>query len=288
MIHKLVVSRSGISCHIHSEHYADQIREQTILTGPMHRIIPKDNPLLPEETLVERKLLALEDVAVTATALAGARRHNGEDTTGLELLLERVLDLAGCLEAVGLLLLDAVGLLLLLLLAGLGLAPSAKGLAVVGLEPLSEGGGIDLNDGRLGEGVGADKLVVGGVVDDTNDTALLSDALRAPREVARVETQSTELAVSAAGADKMDTLSANTGVGRLATLLESPAAMLDMTLEAIGLCIPLLAVVCALRTGRGALVTGVTRDTGSCQLVLLIQWGRVDTPYLRLFRSAAK
>lgn len=244
----------------------------------MHRIIPKDNPLLPEETLVESKLLALEDVAVAAAALARARRHNGEDTTGLELLLESVLDLAGGLEAVCLLLLDAVGLLLLLLLAGLGLAPSAEGLAVVGLEPLSEGSGINLDDGRLGEGVGADKLVVGGVVDDTNDTGLLGDALRTPREVAGVETQSTELAVSATSADKMDTLRANTGVGRLATLLESPAAMLDMTLEAIGLCIPLLAVVCALRTGRGALVTGVARDTESGQRVPLVRLWTVDTP----------
>lgn len=63
----------------------------------------------------------------------------------------------------------------------------------------------------------------------------------------------------------MDTLSANTGIGRLAALLESPRAMLDMTREAIGLCIPLLAVVCALRTGGGALVTGVARNTGTCQ-----------------------
>lgn len=234
----------------------------------MHRRIPKYNPLLPEGTLVESKLLTLEDVTVAATALAGTRRHNGEDTTSLELLLESVLDLAGGLEAVGLLLLDGVGLLLLLLLAGLSLAPAAERLAVVGLEPLSEGSGINLDDGGLGEGVGADKLVVGGVVDDTDDTGLLGDALRAPREVTGVETQSTELAVSTAGADKMDTLSANTGVGGLATLLESPAAMLDMTLEAIGLCIPLLAVVCALRTGRGALVTGVARNTGSGQLLL--------------------
>jgi len=56
----------------------------------------------------------------------------------------------------------------------------------------------------------------------------------------------------------MDTLSANTGIGGLATLLESPKAMLDMTVEAIGLCIPLLAVVCPLRTSSGALVAGVS------------------------------
>lgn len=228
----------------------------------MHRNIPKQYPLLPEETLVESKLLTLEDVTVATTALAGTRRHNGEDTTSLELALESVLDLAGGLEAVSLLLLHAVGLLLLLLLAGLGLSPTAEGLAVVGLEPLSERCGIDLNDGGLGEGVGADKLVVGGVVDDTDHTGLLGNALRAPREVTGVETQSTELAVATTGADKMDALGANTGVGRLATLLESPAAMLDMTLEAIGLCIPLLAIVCALGTGRRALVTGVARNTG--------------------------
>ena len=181
----------------------------------MHRNIPKQYPLLPEETLVESKLLTLEDVTVAATALAGTRRHNGEDTTSLELALESVLDLAGGLEAVSLLLLHAVGLLLLLLLAGLGLSPTAEGLAVVGLEPLSERCGIDLDDGGLGEGVGADKLVVGRVVDDTDHTGLLGNALRAPREVTGDETQSAELAVATTGADKMDALGVHTGVGRL-------------------------------------------------------------------------
>lgn len=125
------------------------------------------------------------------------------------------------------------------------------------LEPLSEGGGIDLDDGGLGEGVRADKLVVGGVVDDTNHTDLLGDALRSPREVAGVETECAELAVAATGADKMDTLCADTCSGGLATLLESPKAMLDMTVDAIGLCIPLLAVVCTLCARGGAFVTGV-------------------------------
>ena len=128
----------------------------------------------------------------------------------------------------------------------------------MGLVPLPEGSGIDLDDSGAGQGVGTDELVVGGVVDDTDNTGLLGDALRAPGEVAGLETESTELAVAATGADKMDTLSANTGIGRLATLLESPEAMLDMTREAIGLCIPLLAVVCALRTGRGTLVARVS------------------------------
>ena len=209
--------------------------------------------------LVEGELLTLEDVAVNATALAGARGDNGEETTGLELLLNSVLNLSSVLQAVGLLLGDRVGLLLvLLLLTGLDLPPAAERRAVVGLVPLSEGSGIDLDDSGAGQGVGTDELVVGGVVDDTDDTGLLGDALGAPGEVAGLETESTELAVAATGADKMDTLSANTGIGRLATLLESPEAMLDMTREAIGLCIPLLAVVCALRTGRGTLVARVS------------------------------
>lgn len=126
------------------------------------------------------------------------------------------------------------------------------------LVPLSERSGIDLDHGGAGEGVGADEFVVGGVVDDTDHTGLLGDALRSPGEVAGLETESTELAVAAAGADEMDTLGANTGVCRLATLLESPEAMLDMTGDAIGLCIPLLAVVCPLRTGSGTLVARVS------------------------------
>lgn len=78
----------------------------------------------------------------------------------------------------------------------------------------------------------------------------------------------------------MDTLGANTSIGRLAALLESPRAMLDMTREAIGLCIPLLAVVCPLRTGSGALVARVARDTMQMSAIAMEDLGRemVDTP----------
>ena len=95
------------------------------------------------------------------------------------------------------------------------------------LVPLSEGRSVDLNDGGAGEGVRADEFVVGRVVDDTDHTGLLGDALRTPGKVAGVETEGTELAVAAAGADEVDTLGANTGVGRLAALLESPEVMLE-------------------------------------------------------------
>ena len=58
------------------------------------------------------------------------------------------------------------------------------------------------------------------MIHDANDTSLARYAFAAPREVAGVETKGTELAVAAAGSDKMDTLCADTCVGRLAALLE--------------------------------------------------------------------
>ena len=168
------------------------------------------------------------DVTVAATALAGTGGNNSVQTTGLELLLNSRVDLAGAGETLSLLLGYGVGLLDVLgLLARLGLPPAAKGLAVVGLVPLPERSGIDLNNGGAGQGVGADELVVGGVVDDTDDTGLLSDTLGTPREVTGIETEGAELAVAATGTDEVNTLSANTGVGRLAALLESPEAMLE-------------------------------------------------------------
>lgn len=179
-----------------------------------------------ELALVEGELLTLEDVAVGAAGLAGAAGDDSEETAGLELLLDGGLDLAAGGEAGGLLLLDAGGHLdllgLLALLGGLGaLPPAAKGLAVVGLVPLAEGGGVDLDDGALGEGVGADELVVRGVEGDADEAGLAGAALRAPGEVTRVEAERPVLVVAAAGADGVDALGADTGVGGLAALLEN-------------------------------------------------------------------
>lgn len=176
--------------------------------------------------LVESKLLTLQDVTVAAAGLAGTAGDDGVQTTGLELLLNGGLDLAGGGVAGSLLLLNSLALLhLLLALAILGslglLASAADGLAVVGLVPLSEGSGIDLDDGAAGQGVGTDELVVGRVVGDGDDTGLAGAALGSPGEVARVEAQGAVLVVTAAGADGMDTLRANTGVGTLATSFES-------------------------------------------------------------------
>ena len=94
---------------------------------------------------------------------------------------------------------------------------------------MSEGCSIDLNDGAFCEGIGSDKFVVGRMERHADNTDFAGDGFGTPGEVAGIETESTEFAVAAAGADKMDTLSADTGIGRLTTLLESSESMwLDM------------------------------------------------------------
>ena len=141
----------------------------------MHTVTPSQcTTLLPDSTLVEGELLALQEVAIDTTALAGTAGNDGVHTTGLKLLLERGLNLAASLHALGVLGLDTLAELLVLFLdLGALLLPSATdGGAVVGLVPRAERSGIDLDDGRAGEGVGADELVVGRVEGDGDDADL--------------------------------------------------------------------------------------------------------------------
>ena len=148
-------------------------------------------------------------------------------------------------------------LLLLLSFSTLLLSPPAQRCSIICLVPLPERRSVDLDHRTLGQSVRAHEFVVGGVVNHADDTGFPRDALAAPGEVARVETQGAEFPVAAAGAHEMDALSTNTCVGRLAAFLECSATMelaMDWT-ETFGLCIPLLAIVCSLGTGCGALVT---------------------------------
>lgn len=247
--------------------------------------------LLADRTLVESQLLTLEDVTVDTAALARARGNDGVQATGLKLALDSTLNLALVGVAGGLLLLDRLALLLLRDI-GLLLTATADALAVVGLVPLTEGGSVDLDDGRLGQGVCADQLVVGGVEGDTEHTGLAGDTLGAPREVAGLETESTVLLVTTTGADQVDALGTDTGVGGLATLLKSsvggdksdtdamvkekhpplftishmpsPRSGKKTPVSIDERSVPLLAVESALSTSGAALVARIARDTHIC------------------------
>ena len=111
------------------------------------------------------KLLALEDVAVRTSTLSRPAGQDGQKTSSLELLLEQGVDF-GILLALLDDSLDVVRLLLLLGLdgSGRGLGAADDGLGVVGLVPLTEGGGVDVDNARLDESLGSEKLVVRGVV----------------------------------------------------------------------------------------------------------------------------
>ncbi|KAI9158350.1 GTPase-activating protein GYP5 [Paramyrothecium foliicola] len=205
-------------------HEENQRLEQEL--GELEEQLVQTKLSYAELALVESKLLTLKDITVAATGLTGTAGDDGVQATGLELLLNSGLDLALGGEALGLLLLDGLALLDLLgvlaILGGLGLlASTANALAVVGLVPLTERGGVNLDDGALGQGVGADEFVVGRVVGDGDDTGLAGAALGGPGEVTGVETEGTELLVAAAGADGVNALGADTGVGTLATGFES-------------------------------------------------------------------
>lgn len=143
------------------------------------------------------------------------------------------------------------------------------------LVPLPERSSINLDDSALDKRVRSDEFVVGRVVHlqkekrgirfqlihpkitpmlsthDTNDPRLAGNVLRAPGEVARVEAEGTVLGVTTAGADGVDALHAELGVGGLAAEFE----------------LALLAVVRALGAGCGALVPGGARDTYGSTLV---------------------
>lgn len=160
-----------------------------------------------ELLFVEVELLTLEDVAISATALTRAAGKADENAAASELVVDGVVNL-GVGEASGELGADVLGagVGVLLLLLGLGLALLAELLTVMLHEPRLEGSGIDLANGALDESLGTDQFVVGGVVDDVEDTALAGDVLGTPGEVALIQTESAELQVATTTADGADTL----------------------------------------------------------------------------------
>jgi len=200
--------------------------------------------LLPHISLVERQLIALKDVPINAATLTRSRADNSIQPTRLELSLQRRLNLATRLQSLlslGLHALARLGRCLRSSLTGL-LSPTSNVRAVVRLVPSPEWCSVDLNDSGAGEGVCANEFVVGRVVCYDDDSDLASDALAAPGEVASFETQGAVFSIAATGADEMNALGSDTGVGWLTTFLEGS----------------LLAVVCALCTGGRPLVAAVS------------------------------
>lgn len=130
-----------------------------------------------------------------------------QQTTGRELVLQGVLHL-GVLLASQVLLHGSSGALLVqhvVLIGGILLVLlAAQGQDVVALVPLTERGRVNDDDGVLHQGLGAHQLVVGGVVDHIDDTGLAGSSLGGPREVSDVKTESAELDVATASADRVD------------------------------------------------------------------------------------
>ena len=116
---------------------------------------------------------------------------------------------------------------------------------VVSLVPLTEGRGIDDDDGVLHQSLGTDQLVVGGIVDDVDDAGLASDGFGSPGEVTGVETESSVLLVSSADANGVDALRSQLGVG-------GGPGQLELSLHADRV---------ALAARGAALVPMVARDT---------------------------
>lgn len=178
--------------------------------------------LLPDCTLVKRKLVSLKHISIHTPTLPRPRSYHCVQTTRLKLSLQRWLDLAGCRTPGRLFLLHALTLLgLLTLLLGFCLTSPPQALPVVCLVPLTERCGVDLDDGGFGKRVRADKFVVRRMEGHADHADFAGYAFGAPGEVAGFKAKAAVFGVTATGADEMDTLCADTGVGWLAALLES-------------------------------------------------------------------
>jgi len=118
---------------------------------------------------------------------------------------------------------------------------------VVLLVPLSERSSVNLNDAVLHQSVGSDQLVVGGIVQYSQDTGLGGSSLSGPVEVTSLETKSAVFDVSTTATDRVDTLGSKLGQGGRATHLK----------------LSLLADSDTLSTGSSALMDGVTRSLDS-------------------------
>lgn len=188
--------------------------------GP-HR--ERSGSLLVHLLKVEFELLTLKEIAVGATDLARAGGNASEESARLELLSDLSVDDS--------ILLDTLQL-------GLQMTGSLRGDSFVDLlrvqldvvlaeVPQTEGVGIDGDDGVLDDGLSSDELVVGGVVDNVENLALLGNGLGAPAEVASIDAEGSVLVVAASAANRPDARLTKLGHGRLAAHLELSLLLVD-------------------------------------------------------------
>lgn len=176
---------------------------------------------------VEFEFLAFKDVAVNASRLAGAGRNAGEQAAGYESGSQFIFEFSVLAAALNLS--EEVLGLLFRFLGGIlvGLLLFADFNAVVLLVPLLEGGSVDRDDAVLNKSLSALEFVVSGVVLNFQDFGLPGHLLGAPREVAVIHAQSTELAVAATALDGADALGADLGVSSLAAHFEEALLLVD-------------------------------------------------------------
>lgn len=95
--------------------------------------------------------------------------------------------------------------------------------------PLGEGGSVNLHDAVSHKGIGSHQLVVGGVVDDVEDSGLARDCLGCPVEVAVLEAEGSELEVSSSDSDSANSggIGDQLGVGDGSGFLEGSLLLVD-------------------------------------------------------------
>ena len=114
----------------------------------------------------------------------------------------------------------------------------------MGLVPLSVRRAVNKHDAVLHQGLGADKLVVGCIVDNINDPCFASTTLRAPGKVPHIQSQGTVLLIASSNSDCVYAARANLRVG-------SGPSQLILSLLVVGF---------SLTPGLSALVPVVPRD----------------------------
>jgi len=93
--------------------------------------------------------------------------------------------------------------------------------------PLTEWICIDGDNAVLHDGLSSDELIVGGVVDNIQNSSLSSDGLRSPGEITLVVSQSTIFEVASSAAHWSNSFGSNLGVGWLTAHFELSLLLMD-------------------------------------------------------------